>query len=89
MKTVTKLEARTEEMTFRGVPYDVEIKGRKIGGLVVNKLPKLIEIVVPAPTGELALPLAALDYIARSVSPSARIQSRSKTGTARRMLYSI
>lgn len=89
MKTLTKLEARHDEATLKGIPYDVELKGKQVGGLVVRKLPTLVEIVVPAPTGELAVPLAALDFIARSVAATARIQSRSKNGTARRMLYTI
>jgi hypothetical protein len=91
---ITLLEERTDEMTFGRIPYDVEIKGRRIGGLRVAKLPRIdagdserIEIIIPAPDGVLALKEPTADGIARAVSPTARVVSRSKAGTARRMLY--
>jgi hypothetical protein len=94
--TITRVEERTEDQTYGRIPYDVEIKGARVGGLSVSKLPKLsdktqtlVEIKVPAPDGKPVLSLSTLDQIARRVLPEARILSRSKTGSARLMIYSI
>lgn len=97
MKSViTKLEARTEDATWGKIPYDVEIKGQRVGGLVVRKVPKMvsgaldmIEIVAPMAGDKLAVALPTLDGIARAVSPTARILSRSTSGPARLMRYAV
>lgn len=94
--TITLVEARTEDQTYGRIPYDVEIKGSRVGGLAVSMLPKisdatqtLVEIRVPAPEGKPVLSLATLDQIARRVDAEARILTRSKSGSARLMIYSI
>jgi hypothetical protein len=93
--TITLVEARSEDQTYGRIPYDVEIKGARVGGLAVSKLPKLsadgqtlVEIKVPAVAGKPVLSLSTLDQIARRVLPEARILNRSKTGPARLMIYS-
>lgn len=91
---ITHLQERTDQMTFGRVPFDIEIKGRRIGGLRVTKLIKIdaadderIEIIIPAPGGSPVLKDPTADGIARAVSPTARVVKRVRSGMAHRMLY--
>jgi hypothetical protein len=93
---ITRLAPKTNrnDLEFGRIRYDVEIKGERPFSLHVTKVQRMsdrdretVEIKVPAIGGQLAVALPTLDQIARNILPGARIVQRSKTGSARLMIY--
>jgi hypothetical protein len=89
---VTKLEAVIEDATWTKTPYALEVKGKPEPRVNVAKIldpdtgAKTVRIVALATAGVPVLSLALLDYVARSILPTAKISTYSKAEAGNRIV---
>jgi hypothetical protein len=81
---ITKLAPVTDDMTWTTTPYALEVKGEAERRVSITKTlnpdtgAKTVRIVALAAAGVPVQPVGMMDYIARTILPTARVKAYHK-----------